>query len=68
VIAEASSRRGEAVALELCDQSFEPLACVALVVCLVERLPVGAAHPLAIRLGQLRDQVAGPVNGAVLSV
>jgi hypothetical protein len=68
VIAEASSRRGEAGALELCDQGAEPLACVALVLGLVERLPVGAAHPLAILLGQLRDQVAGPVNGAVLSV
>ena len=68
VIAEASSRRAEAGALELCDQGPEPLPCVALVLGLVERLPVGPAHPLAIRLGQLRDQVAGPVNGAVLSV
>src|SRR6478609_2200219 len=34
----------------------------------VERLPIGPAHPLALLLGQLRDQVARPVNGAMLAI
>jgi hypothetical protein len=48
VIAEASSRRGEAGALELCDQGPEPLPCVALVLGLVERLPAPVVGPALI--------------------
>ena len=68
VIAEASSRRAEAGALELCDQGPEPLPCVALVLCLVERLPVGLAHSFALAFGQLGEQVAQAVDGAALAV
>ena len=35
---------------------------------MVERLPVGPAHPLALLLGQLGDQVARAVHGAVLAI
>ena len=45
-----------------------PLGFVALVLGLVERLPIGPAHPLALLLGQLRDQVARPVNRTMLAI
>src|SRR5207247_2427854 len=68
VVGEATSSGGIAGSLELVDEGLEPRFAVALVLGLVERLPVGPAHPLAILLGQLRDQVPGAVNGAVLAV
>src|SRR5947199_4019162 len=64
IVGEASRGRRIAGPLELGDEGREPLPSVALVLGLVERLPVGPAHPLALLLGQLRDQVARPVNGA----
>jgi hypothetical protein len=42
--------------------------CVAVVDGLIKRPPVGAADALALSLGQLRDQVARAVNGAVLAM
>ena len=65
---EASRGRRIAGPLELGDEGREPLLSVALVLGLVERLPIGPAYPLALLLGQLRDQVARPVNGAILAI
>ena len=52
-VGEASRGRRIARSFELGDEGREPLCCVALVGGLVERLPVGPAHPLALLLGQL---------------
>jgi hypothetical protein len=68
IVGEGSRRRRIAGPLELGDECREPLRCVALVGGLIERLPVGPAHPLALLLGQLCDQVARAVNGAVLAI
>src|SRR5919106_4989059 len=51
VVGEASRRGRIAGSFELRDEGAESLPCVALIVGLVERLPVGAAHALAILLG-----------------
>ena len=68
IVSEASRGRRIAGPLELGDESREPLPSVTLALGLVERLPVGSAYPLALLLGQLRDQVARPVNGAMLAI
>jgi hypothetical protein len=68
IVGQASGRGGVAAALQLVDQDLQPLLCVALVGGVVQRLPVGAADALALPFGQLREQVAQPVNGAVLAI
>src|ERR1700732_531434 len=68
IVREASRARRIAGPLELGDEGREPLGSVALVLGLVERLPIRPAHPLALLLGQLREQVARPVNGAMLAI
>ncbi len=50
------------------DQVLESLLAVALVGGLVERLPIGRSDALALTLGQLGQQVAHAVNGAVLTI
>jgi hypothetical protein len=47
---------------------LEALSSVALVDSVIQRLPVGLAHALALSLGQLGQQVAHAVNAAVLAV
>jgi hypothetical protein len=68
VVGEALGGCGVAGSFELVDQGLEPLLSVALVGGVIERLPVGLAHPLALSAGQLGEQVAHAVDGAVLAV
>ncbi len=68
VVAKAPRGGGVAGPLELVDHGRNPLLSVALVGGLIERLPVLPADALALRLWQLREQVAQAVNGAVLAV
>jgi hypothetical protein len=49
-------------------QRLKSLPSVALIGGLVKRLPVGVADPFALSFGQLGEQVADAVNGAVLAV
>src|SRR5829696_6937919 len=68
VVGEAA--RGGAVAgpVELVDERLQSLLAVALVGRVVERLPVGAADAFALAVGQLGEQVADAVHGAVLAI
>jgi hypothetical protein len=68
VVAQASGRGGVARPIELVDERLQSLPSVALVGGVVEGLPVGPADPFALALGQLGEQVAQAVNGAVLAV
>ena len=68
VIGEALRGGGVAGLVELLDQGLQSLLAVALARRLIERLPVGASDALSLSLGQLREQVADAVNGAVLAV
>lgn len=68
VVGETLRRGGVAGAVELADQRQQALLCVALVGGLVERLPIGLPDALALAIGQLGEQVAHAVNGAVLAV
>ena len=68
VVGETLRRGGVAGLVELADQGQEPLLAVALVGGLVECLLVGAADALAFAFGQLGQQVAHAVHGAVLAV
>jgi hypothetical protein len=68
VVGQALRRGGVAALVELVGESLEPLSAVALVDGLIERPPVGLANTLALPFGQLRQEVADAVNGAVLAV
>ena len=68
VVGETTGGRGVAGLVELVEQRLQSLPCVTLVGRLVERLPVGPAHALALPLWQLREQVAQAVDAAVLAV
>ena len=68
VIGEAFGRGGVAGLIEFLDQGLESLLAVLLVDRLVKRLPVRCSHALAFALGQLRQQVAHAMNGAVLAI
>jgi hypothetical protein len=68
VVGEAFGGGAVAGTVELVDERPEPLLAVALAGDVSERLPVGLADALALSLGQLREQVAQAVNGAVLAV
>jgi hypothetical protein len=68
VVGEAFGGGGVAGSVELVDQGPEALLAVALVGGVVECLPVGPADALAFALGQLGEQVAHAVHGAVLAV
>jgi hypothetical protein len=68
VVGQAPRRGAVARLVELVGQGLEPLLCVALVGGLIQRLSVSAADALALPFGQLREQVAHAVNGAVLAV
>src|SRR6266511_2667146 len=48
LVGKAAGGGGEAASFELVDDGPEPLSSLALVLGLVKRLPVGAAHPLAV--------------------
>jgi hypothetical protein len=58
VVGEASRRGGVAALVELVDERLEPLLGVALVDCVIERLPVGLLDAFAFALGQLGVEVA----------
>ena len=68
VVGEAFGGGGVAGTVELVDERCEALLAVALVGGVIERLPVGRADALAFAFGQLGEQVAHAVNGAVLAV
>ena len=68
VVSQTAGGGGEAFLVELVDESMEPLSAVALVDGLIERPPVGLANTLALPVGQLRQEVADAVDGAVLAV
>jgi hypothetical protein len=68
VVGEAFGGGGVAGPVELVDQALEALLAVALVGGVVEPLPVGLADAFALPLGQLGEQVADAVDGAVLAV
>ena len=68
VVGEALRGGGVAGTVELACERLEALLCVALVGGVIERPPVGGTHPLALAFGQLGEQVAHAVNGAVLAV
>ena len=68
VVGQASGRGGVAGLVELLDQGVESLLCLPLVDGLIQRLPVGRSDAFALLLGQLGQQVAHAVNGAVLAV
>jgi hypothetical protein len=68
VVGEASGRGGVAGTVELVDERLQSLLAVALAGGVVECLPVGLADALALAFGQLGEQVAQAVNGAVLAV
>ena len=65
---EAFGGGGVARLVEFVDERLEALLAVAFVGGVVERLPVGRPDALAFAFGQLGDQVAQPVDGAVLAV
>jgi hypothetical protein len=68
VVGETFGGGGVAGAVELVDERLESLFAVALAGGVIERLPVGQTHALALAFGQLGQQVADPVNGAALAV
>ena len=68
VVAQAARGGGVAGPVELVDERPESLLCVALVGGVIERLPVGPSDALAFPFGQLGEQVADAVDGAVLAV
>ena len=68
VFGQALRCGGVAGAVEFVDQRLEPLLVVALVGGVIERLPVGLADAFALAFGQLGEQVADAVNGAVLAI
>jgi hypothetical protein len=68
IVAKAAGRGGVAGRVELADQGQEPLLSVALAGGLVERLPVRLADAFALAFGDLGQEVAHAVHGAVLAV
>jgi hypothetical protein len=68
VVCQAFGRSGVAGVVELVDERLQSLLAVALAGGVIERLSVGLPHTLALPLGQLGQQVAHPVNRAVLAV
>src|SRR5215218_5144013 len=68
VVGQTAGGGGVARVRELVDERIEALLCVSLVGGLVERLPVGAADALALAFGQLGEQVAHAMNGAMLAI
>ena len=68
VVIQAFGGGGEAGLVELSDEGLQSLLAVLLVRRLVKRLPVRASHALALSLGQLCEQIAHAMNGAVLAV
>jgi hypothetical protein len=68
VVSETLGRGGVAGSVELVDEGLEALLAVALAGGVIERLPVGPADALAFAFGQLGQQVADAVNGAVLAI
>jgi hypothetical protein len=68
VAGETLGRGGVAGTVELLDEGLEALFAFAFVDRVVERLPVGLADALALPFGQLGQQVADAVDGAVLAV
>ena len=68
VVGQASGGGGVARIVEFVDERSEAPLCVALVGGVIERLPVGLADAFALAFGQLGQQVADAVNGAVLAV
>ena len=67
VVGEAFGGGGVAGAVELACERLESLLAVALAGGVVERPPVGLAYALALPFGQLGEQVAQAVDGAVLA-
>ena len=68
VVGEAFGGGGVTGSIELVDQGLQSLFSVAFVGRLIERLPVGPADAFALAVGDLGEQVADAVNGAVLAV
>jgi hypothetical protein len=68
VVDETFGSGGVAGSFEPVDQGLQSPLGVALVARLIERLPVGLSDALAVPLGQLREQVADAVDGAVLAI
>ena len=68
IVGQALGGGGEAGAVELVDQGLESLLAVSHVGGVVERLPVGAADAFALTVGELGQQVAQAVHGAVLAI
>jgi hypothetical protein len=68
VVGETLRRGGVAGSVELVDERLQSLLCVALAGGVIECLPVGLADAFALTFGQLGEQVADAVNGAVLAV
>jgi hypothetical protein len=68
VVGEAFGGGGVAGSVEFVDQALESLFAVALVGGVVERPPEGLTDAFALALGQLGEQVAEAVDGAVLAV
>jgi hypothetical protein len=68
IVGETLRRGGVAGPVELVDQGLESLLAVALVGGVIQCLPVGPTDALAFAFGQLGEQVADPVNGAVWAV
>jgi hypothetical protein len=64
IVGQASGGGGVASLVEIVCQGLQSLLCVALIDRVIERLPVGPTHTLALALGQLGEQVAKSVNGA----
>ena len=68
VVGQTLGGGGVAGPVELAGQGVESQPSVALVGGVVECLPVAPADAVALALGQLGQQVADAVNGAVLTV
>ena len=68
VIAQALRGGGVARPVQLLAQGLESLLAVALAGGLVQCLLVGRSDAFALPLGQLRQQVAHAMDGAVLAV
>ena len=68
VVGETLRGGGVARPIELVDEGLESLLCVAFVDGLIEGVPVGLADAFALAFGQLGEQVADAVNGAVLAL
>ena len=68
VVGQTPRRSGVAGRVELVDERSESLFAVALAGGVIERLPVGLGDAFALTFGQLGEQVADAVNGAVLAV